>query len=59
MGLDEDECITLGLVFLPQVGVRDMEVKGHSSLNKYDGGLYCSNLAKLELQSRVSCPACF
>lgn len=50
MGVVEDECVALGLVLLPQVGMEVVEVEGHRSL-KYFGGVYCSNLAKLELQS--------
>lgn len=50
MGVVEDECVALGLVLRPQVGMEVVEVEGHRSL-KYFGGVYCSNLAKLELQS--------
>ena len=45
IGVDENECTALGLVFLPQVWERDTEVEDHGSLNKYYGCLYCTSLA--------------
>ena len=50
MGAEEYECIALGLVFLPEVGLGNVEVEGHRFLKHY-GGFYGSNVAELELQS--------
>lgn len=32
LGVQEEECVALGLVFLPQVGMEVVEVEGHRSL---------------------------